>query len=131
MSTAGVSNPQGNVIASEHDHPHAKSLPSTEVAGAMSGEHVGGAGALPGPVGESEVAKVPDEKNATVPTASGMVAAATGAAVGATAAVAGAAQYAKESAQGAASTAQNTAKSAKDTVVGTAQQAKEKAYETG
>ncbi|KAH8102746.1 hypothetical protein BXZ70DRAFT_929798 [Cristinia sonorae] len=47
--------------ASMNDVPHRKSLPSTEFTGASAGEYVGGVGSLPGHVGESGVARLPDE----------------------------------------------------------------------
>jgi hypothetical protein len=47
----------GAARASEHDTPHGTSLPSSEAAGAVPGERVGGAGALPGTVGETGVAQ--------------------------------------------------------------------------
>lgn len=112
----GVSNPQGDVRASEHDKVHATSLPSTELAGQYAGEHTDGAGALPGPVTESEVSKLPDERNATVPTAGTMAAVAAGTA-GVAAGTAAGYTY---------SAAQN----AKQTVTGTAAAAKERVAET-
>jgi len=91
---------------------HTTSLPSTELAGQYAGEHTEGAGALPGPVTESEVSKLPDERNATVPTAGTMAASVVGTAAVATGAATG---YTYAAAQ-----------SAKDTVSGTAQAAKER-----
>ncbi|THH23154.1 hypothetical protein EUX98_g8021 [Antrodiella citrinella] len=41
--------------------PHRTSLPSTEITGAAAGEHVAGVGSLPGTIGESGVARLPDE----------------------------------------------------------------------
>lgn len=49
------------IRASLNDVPHKTSLPSTEVTGAGTGEHVGGVGSLPGTVAESGVARLPDE----------------------------------------------------------------------
>ncbi|KAA1466975.1 hypothetical protein DENSPDRAFT_926266 [Dentipellis sp. KUC8613] len=49
-------------IASEHDRPHIKSLPSQELVGFQPHEHVDGAGELPGTVYESGVARLPDER---------------------------------------------------------------------
>ena len=69
-------------------------MPSTELTGHGSREHVGGAGALPGPITESGVTKLPDERNNSweVPTAAGAAAAVTATAAGATAAVKSTAQ---------------------------------------
>ncbi|TFY66613.1 hypothetical protein EVG20_g4482 [Dentipellis fragilis] len=50
------------VIASEHDRPHIKSLPSQELVGFQPHEHVEGAGELPGTVDESGVARLPDDR---------------------------------------------------------------------
>ncbi|KIP06907.1 hypothetical protein PHLGIDRAFT_128011 [Phlebiopsis gigantea 11061_1 CR5-6] len=85
----GMTNPQGDVLASEHDHLHTKSMPSTELTGYGTGEHVGGAGALPGPITESGVTRLPDERDGSwqVPTAAGAAATATAAAAGAAGAV--------------------------------------------
>ncbi|EKM52498.1 uncharacterized protein PHACADRAFT_31008 [Phanerochaete carnosa HHB-10118-sp] len=110
----GVNNPQGEVRASEHDKPHATSLPSTELAGHFTGERTDGAGALPGPVTESEVSRLPDERNATVPTAGNMAAVAAGTAAVATGAATG---YAYSAAQSAKDNVQGAAGAAKDTVV--------------
>lgn len=99
---AGATNPQGEVRASEHDNFHTTSLPSTELAGHYTQEHVGGVGALPGTIFESEVAKVPDERNTSIPTAAGIAAV-----------VAGGAAAAVETVKG---TTQSTAQSAKQTV---------------
>ncbi|GJE89119.1 hypothetical protein PsYK624_052130 [Phanerochaete sordida] len=118
----GMSNPQGAVQASEHDKIHTTSLPSTELAGQFAGERTDGAGALPGPVGESEVSKLPDERNATVPTAGTMAATAVGAAGVAAGTAAGygysAAQSAKDTAAGAAGSTAGAAQAAKDKVIG-------------
>ncbi|THG97128.1 hypothetical protein EW026_g4811 [Hermanssonia centrifuga] len=71
----GASNPQDEaVMASEHDKLHKKSLPSTELTGQRNREYTEGVGSLPGPIVESEVAKLPDERNATIPTAEGATA---------------------------------------------------------
>ncbi|THH14315.1 hypothetical protein EW146_g6002 [Bondarzewia mesenterica] len=51
----------GVVIASAHDHPHRRSLPSEEMEGMLPGEKSEGVGALPGNVDESGVARLPDE----------------------------------------------------------------------
>ena len=70
-------------------------MPSTELTGHGAGEHIGGVGALPGPVTESGVTRLPDERDSSwqVPTAAGAAAAAT-------ATTAGAAVAVKETAQG-------------------------------
>ncbi|TCD70307.1 hypothetical protein EIP91_003936 [Steccherinum ochraceum] len=52
---------QETTQASTHDIPHRTSLPSTEITGAGDHEHVGGVGSLPGTVGETGVARLPDE----------------------------------------------------------------------
>ncbi|TFY83370.1 hypothetical protein EWM64_g636 [Hericium alpestre] len=49
-------------IASEHDRPHERSLPSQEDMGMQPHEHVAGAGSLPGSASEAGVAKLPDER---------------------------------------------------------------------
>jgi hypothetical protein len=59
-SAAGLSS-----MASEHDIRHTTSLPSTELKGAIPGEHVGGVGALPGSLNQSSVALLPEERNPT------------------------------------------------------------------
>lgn len=51
--------------ASENDAVHTKSLPTQETDGALPGEKVGGAGALPGSVDETAVAKLPGDDAAT------------------------------------------------------------------
>lgn len=114
---AGVSNPQGEVRASEHDKVHATSLPSTELAGQYAGEQTDGAGALPGALTENEVTKLPDERNTSIPTAGTMAATAAGTAAVATGTAAGYTYAA--------------ANSAKDTVAGTAQTAKERVTQEG
>lgn len=48
--------------ASHNDTVHKTSYPSTELTGAGTGEHIGGAGALPGVLGEDGVTKLPDER---------------------------------------------------------------------
>jgi len=58
----------GDVRASEHDDPHATSLPTSETQGALEREHVGGTGALPGSVAEERVTKLPDEDVSTTAT---------------------------------------------------------------
>ena len=95
---AGMNNPQGTVRASEHDVPHIKSLPSTELTGAGPHEHVGGVGALPGSLAERSVTKLPDERMETVVPAT----------------IAGAAVAATEAAKGTAEKVQSTAYDAKD-----------------
>lgn len=59
-------------------------MPSTELTGG-AGERSEGVGALPGPVTEGGVAKLPDERNASwqIPTTAGAAATATAAAAGA------------------------------------------------
>lgn len=95
-------NPQGTVIASEHDTTHTTSLPSTELMGAPAREHVGGVGALPGAVNESAVPKLPEERSGNqIPT------------------LAGAAVTAKETAQQATYTTQRTAEHAKNRLTDT------------
>lgn len=64
------------MIASTNDQVHTKSLPSTELTGAKTGEYVAGAGVLPGSPADSGVAQLPDERNTSreVPTAAGAAA---------------------------------------------------------
>ncbi|CAL1697560.1 unnamed protein product [Somion occarium] len=57
--------PPGTIRASEHDVPHQKSLPSTELTGQGSHEHVAGVGALPGSISEVSVARLPDDRSQT------------------------------------------------------------------
>lgn len=92
-----MTNPQGTVLASANDIPHDKSLPSTELTGAGTGERVAGVGALPGTIAESSVTRLPDERNTAIP------ATFTGAAVAAT-----------ETARGATNTVQDKAYDVKD-----------------
>lgn len=79
--------------ASTHDATHTISLPSTELAGAGTSERVGGAGALPGRLGEEGVTKLPDERaahesgNTTSGAIAGAKEAVTGSAAAAVAAV--------------------------------------------
>ena len=49
--------------ASEHDSEHTTSFPTREITGAGTREHVGGVGSLPGPVNESAVPKLPEERH--------------------------------------------------------------------
>ncbi|KZT21724.1 hypothetical protein NEOLEDRAFT_1181407 [Neolentinus lepideus HHB14362 ss-1] len=51
-----------DTTTASHDSQHTTSLASTELTGARPGEHVGGAGALPGTISETGVAKVLDER---------------------------------------------------------------------
>ncbi|TFK50671.1 hypothetical protein OE88DRAFT_1726482 [Heliocybe sulcata] len=118
---------QTTTTGGAYDSTHTTALPSTELTGTLPGEHVGGAGALPGTINETGVAKVldertPGEKGNTLEgmTATGKqgVASAVGVAGSATEAAANAAKSARESAANAIGSAQQTASSA----VGSAQQ---------
>ena len=99
LLSAIISNPQREVRASEHDKVHVTSLPSTELTGQYPHEHVDGVGALPGSVNESDVAKVPDERDTPVPTVGGVAAMAVGATAAAAGTAAGTAYAAKDKAQ--------------------------------
>jgi len=80
----GSQQPSESVTASTHDVPHKKSMPSTELTGVGQREHVGGAGPLPGAVGEPGVAELPDAKHKSVPASgAGMFSSAAGALAGA------------------------------------------------
>ncbi|KAI0328799.1 hypothetical protein GY45DRAFT_1325785 [Cubamyces sp. BRFM 1775] len=63
--------------ASEHDSEHTTSFPTREVTGAGTGERTGGVGSLPGPITESAVPKLPDERHESerYPTVAGAAAA--------------------------------------------------------
>ncbi|KAI8992713.1 hypothetical protein BD414DRAFT_481960 [Trametes punicea] len=77
LPTSSATVTMSTARASEHDAEHATSLPTKEVTGATPGEHTGGVGSLPGPVTETAVPKLPDERNDNerYPTAAGAAAA--------------------------------------------------------
>lgn len=84
-----------------HDHQHQTSLPTTEFTGAGTRDHVGGAGALPGRLGEEGVTKLPDERapHESTNTTAGTIAGAKEAVVGAAATAAAAISHGVNTAQ--------------------------------
>jgi hypothetical protein len=111
--------------ASEHDTTHTTSLPSTELTGAGTSEHVGGVGALPGRVNEAGITNLPDERSgadATHATTAASIGSTrdyvAGTAAVAAAAVARGTNQAKD-------TVTSSAYQAKDTVTSSAYQAKD------
>ncbi|KAI0351142.1 hypothetical protein OH77DRAFT_1430175 [Trametes cingulata] len=110
--------------ASEHDAEHTTSLPTKEVTGASTGEHTGGVGSLPGPVTESAVPKLPEERadDEKYPTAAGAAAAIAGAAYALKDRVAGTVPSTQD--------AQAATETAKQKVQGTTEVAKQKVQGT-
>ena len=109
--------------ASEHGSEHTTSFPTKELSGAGTGERVGGFGSLPGPVNESAVPKLPEERHTDEQY---MIAA------GAAATVAGGAYALKDRVMGsvpsqdqAKQTAQETAENVKQTAQSTTQNVKQ------
>ncbi|OSC98339.1 hypothetical protein PYCCODRAFT_1454456 [Trametes coccinea BRFM310] len=118
-TTATTTATMSSARASEHDTEHVTSFPTREVSGASQGEHTAGVGSLPGPVTETAVPKLPDERvdSERYPTAAG-----------AAAAIAAGAYAIKDTAAGYLPSSQDT-QSAKDAALRKAQQATETAKE--
>ncbi|KAI0364169.1 hypothetical protein BV20DRAFT_974757 [Pilatotrama ljubarskyi] len=124
MPSSSATATMNTARASEHDAEHTTSFPSREITGASSGEHIGGVGSLPGPITESAVPKLPEERadNEKYPTAAG-----------AAATIAGVAYAVKDRVVGSVPStqdAQAVTQTAKETVQGTTQVAKEKVQGT-
>ncbi|KAI0665531.1 hypothetical protein C8Q78DRAFT_1064332 [Trametes maxima] len=106
MPTSSATSTMTTARASEHDAEHTTSFPTKEISGASASERTGGVGSLPGPVTESAVPKLPEEREEHERYTT---------AAGAAAALAAGAYAAKDRVFGAMPSAQDT-EPAKDTV---------------
>ncbi|KAI0742231.1 hypothetical protein C8Q80DRAFT_1122586 [Daedaleopsis nitida] len=123
MPTSSATATMSTARASEHDIEHTTSFPTKELSGAGNRERVGGVGSLPGPVNESAVPKLPEERHNDERYIT---------AAGAAATVAGGAYALKDRVMGsvpsqdqARQTAQETAENVKQTAQSTAQNVKQ------